>query len=134
MFSDDWAAACAKALAASEGFREAARNWRGTILLRLSSELDPARARRVFLHLAEGDCHEARAASPEDEVLADYVLDGSLATWRDLLSGALAPLMAVLGGRLTLVKGSLIALIPHAGMARELVAAATRVDTGFPEG
>ena len=132
VFSDAWAQACARAMAASDGFSQAARDWRGLIVLRLTGDHREG-DRRVLFHLRDGTCHEARAAGPEDEAAAAYVLDGSLVTWREVLSGGLAPLVAVLSGRLTLVKGSLAALVPHAAMARELAIAATTIDTRFPE-
>lgn len=74
----------------------------------------------------------ARAASQEDEAEARYVLSGTVVAWQQVLTGSVAPLLAIMTGRLRLSKGSLMELLPYVTAAKELVAAASRVPARFP--
>jgi len=130
VFSDAWARACAEMLSAREAYRVAAANWEGAVVLVMAGE---GSERRVFLDLWRGDCRAARAAELADEELARYVLSGTHAAWRQVLTGTLAPLLAIMTGKLRLTKGNLAELVPYAGVARELVAAAAAVPAVFPE-
>ena len=133
VFSDDWARACAEVLNQRDGYRTAAATWEGAILLMMTA-IGPDRGeRRVFLDLWHGDCRLARAAGPEDEAAARYVLSGTVIAWRQVLTGSQAPLVAIMTGKLRLTKGSLVELIPYVNAAKELVAAAALVEASFPE-
>jgi putative sterol carrier protein len=131
VFSDDWARACATVLNQREGYRVAAASWEGAILLVMHAP-SPAEERRVFLDLWHGDCRGARAAAPEDEAAARYVLAGTVTAWKQVLTSAVAPLVAIMTGKLRLTKGSLTELIPYVNAAKELVAAASLVEATFP--
>jgi putative sterol carrier protein len=74
--------------------------------------------------VGHGRCAEARVGLPSDELTADYILSASPETWSDLIAARHTPAAAALLGRLTLLKGSVMALIPHAGAAAALLAAA----------
>ena len=134
MFSDAWARACAQELNSREGYRQAGADWEGSVVLLMTADSDENESveRRVLLDLFRGECREARQASREDEAPARYVLAGSAKTWTQVLTGHLPPVMGLLTGKLTLSKGSLLELMPHVALARELVAAAAAVETEFP--
>jgi putative sterol carrier protein len=134
VFSHDWAQACAEVLNQREGYRAAAATWEGAILLTMTGVGPHQDERRVFLDLWHGDCRLARAAGPDDEQVARYVLSGTLVAWQAVLTGSVAPLIAIMTGKLRLTKGSLFELIPYVNAAKELVAAAALVESVFPEG
>lgn len=131
VFSDEWARACAQVLNQREGYRVAAATWEGAILLVMNGGA-PADARRVFLDLWHGECRLARAAGAEDENAARYVLSGTVQAWQLVLTGSVAPLVAIMTGKLRITKGSLTELIPYVNAAKELVAAAAAVEATFP--
>lgn len=135
MFSDAWAGECARELNSREGYRHAGADWEGSVVLLMTADAaagQPAE-RRVLLDLYRGVCRTAREATPGDEAPARYVLAGSPQTWTQVLTGHLSPVIALLTGKLTLSKGSLLELMPHVALARELVAAAAAVETEFPD-
>jgi putative sterol carrier protein len=132
VFSDAWAAACAAALNEAAGFRRVAATWEGALLLVMAPDGPVGTERCVFLDLWRGECRVARAAAPAEAESARYVLVGSPASWRAVLAGQLAPLFALLSGKLRLAKGSLPELLPYVDMAKELVFAASSVETEFP--
>ena len=136
VFSDAWAAAWAKELNASDAFRVAALKWESAFVLVMQP--DPAagfrEGRAVFVDLADGACRAGRTATDGDLERAPYVLRASPAVWRQVLGGDLEPVGAVMTGLLDLSRGSLVGLAPWVGAAKELLSAACRVETTYPEG
>jgi putative sterol carrier protein len=132
VFSNQWAAACARFLNGQDGYRSAAANWEAAIVLTMTAIGADGGERRVFLDLYRGECREARAAEAADEEKAKYVLSGTAAGWQQVLTGTIPPLLAIMSGKLRITKGGLMDLMPHVGAAKELVAAASRVPASFP--
>ncbi len=107
----------------SDLFRREAATWSGRLLL---VEDDGATAERLsWLVVEGGQCTEARPAEAEDEGEADFVLSAAPVVWEDLVAGRTTPAMAAMVGRLSLRKGSVLALVPHARAAAALLAAAS---------
>lgn len=124
LFSDAWAKACQIEINASTAYREAAATWEGAVaFIRQGADGDHG----VFVDLWHGDCREARSMMDGDMDKTPYVIRGDEAAWTQVLGGTLDPLVALATGQLKLVKGSLGALAFHIRSARELVAAASRV-------
>ncbi|MEO8200922.1 MAG: Fis family transcriptional regulator [Gemmatimonadota bacterium] len=135
VFSRSWAEEWCLTLNSSESYRGAATAWEGSVALvmtRDASARSPQRA--IFLDLWHGECRGARVATDQDLDEATYVLSGLASSWRDVLTGRLAPLMAVMGGKIRLTRGSIASLVPYAAAARELVTTATEMENVFPEG
>ncbi|HEY4321599.1 MAG TPA: hypothetical protein VGM77_10555 [Gemmatimonadales bacterium] len=105
----------------SAEFAEAAADWHGRLLL---IEEDPTGGtRRAWLVIDHGQCAEARVGEPADQDSADYALAASPDTWSDLTAARTTPALAAMGGRLSLRKGAVMALLPHARAAAALLAA-----------
>jgi ribonucleoside-diphosphate reductase beta chain len=145
LFGEAWAARWAAEVDGSDAYRRAAAGWEGALVLRLAAEAADPRASApdgagretgavpaVWADLFHGRCRGARAAMPADLATAPFVLEAPLAIWQRLLEARLDPLWAVISGKVKLARGSVAALVPWAGAARELVAAARRVPTAFP--
>lgn len=132
VFSLPWAEAWARQINDSEAHRQAARTWEGGIVFCTGDPGAPG-ARAVFLDLWHGDCRTARTAGQPEWEQARFVIQAPLATWREVLGGRLAPITALMTGRLKLTKGNVAALLPFVAAARELVNAAAHVEgTTFP--
>ncbi len=135
VFTSVWAEAWCRELNASEAYKSAAASWKGAVSLIMHA--DPAlgvpAARAVHLDLDQGACRSARVAMPDDLPDAAYVFEAPAATWRELLSGRLSPLMALIGGKLRLARGDLTGLLPYVNAARELVTTAAVVHGRFPD-
>lgn len=106
----------------SPSFAEAAKTWTGRLLL-IETD-DAGQGRSAWVVVENGQCIEARPGRTADEAAADYVLAATPSTWSDLVAARITPAGAALTGRLALRKGDLLALIPHAKAAAELLAAA----------
>lgn len=133
VFSDAWATACSRILNQNNAYRAAAATWEGALLLHMGTETGGGEERRVFLDLWHGECRQARAAAPADESDARYILSGSTSAWRLVLTGKVAPLVAIMTGKLMLTKGSLVELLPYVTAAKELVSTAASVEAVFPD-
>ena len=132
LFSDRSASALGDALQQSASFRAAAGRWEDAVVLEWSDAPKSALASDamfcgVYLSLHGGDCRVARVATADDYEHARIVMSADLETWNSLLAGEMTPTMALLWGRLKLTKGTMAALIPHAGAASEVVRVAQSV-------
>jgi putative sterol carrier protein len=136
LFGDEWAQVFREEIAASEGYASAAKNWEGAMVLSLwtGEAVGALTERGVYLEIWHGVCRVVRAASREDLDGASYVVTAAAAVWREILEGRLEPLLGVMSGKLKLARGSFARLLPYVNAARELLAAAQRVPTEFPEG
>ena len=138
LFTEEWARDWGNELSQSEEYRQAASSWEGPIVLELKASKKSTNAcnlpedRAVLLDLWRGECRQARLADDDDVANALFVLRADLATWRTVLDGSISFLPAILRGKLKLRKGKLSALMPFTDAAKELVAAATRIETEFP--
>jgi putative sterol carrier protein len=130
-FSQSWVEAWADQLNASPAYRAAAESWEGAVALVLDDP-DPAACRAVLLDLWHGACRSAGTTNPEvARDAATYLFQGGLEGWRHVLCEGGSPVMALLTGKIRLVKGSLTALLPYAAAAKELLGLAGKVPTEF---
>ncbi len=136
VFSDAWAAAWAREINGSDAYRVAALHWESAFVLVMRPDAAAGfrEPRAVYVDLADGGCRAGRSATDEDLLNAPYVLHASPAVWRQVLGGDLEPVGAVMTGLLDLSKGSLVGLAPWVGAAKELLSAACRVESTYPEG
>jgi putative sterol carrier protein len=132
LFTNDWATAWGEALNRSAAYQAAGKHWEGALVLEAQADAArglPATA-SVWLDLWRGTCREARLATVDDLDQARYVITGPLVVWLTVLSGDMAPTMAIVRGHLTLLRGSLLGLMPHVHAATELVRVAQQVTGG----
>jgi ribonucleoside-diphosphate reductase beta chain len=121
LFSPAWITACAHAINHNDTYRKAASNWRWPLLLHVAH--DDARTTAIYLDLYQGSCRIARLAPPDDMTRAEFVLEASETTWRQVLTGQLDPIAGIMRRQLTLTKGSLTTLAMHGATAKALIAA-----------
>jgi putative sterol carrier protein len=135
VFSEAWVLEWCRILNGRPAYQTAAAAWEGAVALVMARDgSTPAESRSVFLDLWHGQCRAARIASPGDLESARYILSGTAPAWRGVLTGTMAPLTAIMAGRIRLTKGNMASLIPFAAAARELVVAALEMEVSFPDG
>ncbi len=129
LFSEEWAQVYCRRLNESEAYQKAAATWEGSLafLLRADPAMGVESPKAVVLDLWHGHCRGAKAASEEEAMAADFVIEGDLATWQEVLEGRAEPLVSLMRGELELKKGSLAALAPYVQAAQELVRVAREV-------
>lgn len=136
IFTDSWARAWGEELGRSEVYRTAAVGWEGEVLLVLEGGdgLALEGDRPVLLDLWHGECRDARTATPADLEVAPFELRAAAGVWKRLLDGNLDPLFALMSGKLKLARGNVAQLLPYAQAAKEMVAAARRIEACYPAG
>ena len=134
-FSEVWAHEWCRVLNGRSAYQTAAATWEGAVALVMTRDgsVSPE-SRAVFLDLWHGQCRAARIASPDDLDSVRYILSGTAPAWRAVLSGTVAPLTAMMTGKIRLTKGNMASLVPFAAAARELVVAAMEMEVSFPDG
>lgn len=136
IFTGDWARAWCEELAASEAYAEAAEDWEGALVLRVRADASYGieEPRSVWVDLHHGACRGARSADEEDVDEVPYLIEADPYSWKRVLDGDLDPISGLMRGKLKLERGSVVELARYVKAARELVRAAGRVDTSYPEG
>ena len=125
LFDERWAEAWGEEIRASGVYRAAAANWESPVVLEMMHE---SGSRAVYADLYRGECRVARVATADECTSAPVVISASHAVWLDLLAGKLDPILALMTGRLRLRRGTLASLMPYTAAAKEMVAAAVRLE------
>ena len=134
VFTQSWVQAWADELRSSEAYRLAAIKWEGALMVEMEADPDYGidAERAVFLDLWHGDCRSGRLPIDGDQDNAEFIIRGPAAAWKRVLDGDLEPIFGIMSGKLKLTRGSMTALMPFVGAAKELVAAAVRTGGYFP--
>lgn len=136
IFTGAWAEAWCRELNESEAYAEAAEDWEGALVLRVRADASYgiAEPRSVRVDLHHGACRGARAATAEDVEEVPYLIEADPYSWKRVLVGDLDPIAGLMRGKLKLERGSVVELARYVRAAKELVRAAGRVETDYPEG
>ena len=136
VFSDEWAQAWGEQMRGGAAYRQAAARWEGAVVLVMEADagLGVPVERAVCADLWHGDCRRSGLALPAERAQAAVVLVAGARTWRDVLEGRTDAVFGLMSGALRLERGSLMALFPFTSAAKEMVAAARRVEASFPAG
>lgn len=136
IFTGDWARAWCRELNESEAYAAAAEDWEGALILRVQA--DPSYGieedRAVWVDLHHGACRGARAAADDDAGATPYLIQADPYSWKRILDGEMDPISGLMRGKLKLERGSVVELARYVRAAKELVRAAGRVETAYPEG
>jgi putative sterol carrier protein len=132
-FTQDFADALCSAINADAEYRDAAKSWTWptALLLEAAPELGYPESVAIELDLDRGTCRSARLIA-EEAIAATFTLRASYATWKDVVTGALDPIMGVTRGVLRL-KGPLTTLMLHTRAAKALVQVAMKVPVQFAD-
>lgn len=136
IFTGDWARAWCEELNGSEAYAEAAEDWEGALILRVRADASYGieEPRSVWVDLHHGACRDARSADEKDGDEVPYLIEADPYSWKRVLDGDLDPIAGLMRGKLKLKRGSVVELARYVKAAKELVRAAGRVDTSYPEG
>ncbi|MCD4748182.1 MAG: SCP2 sterol-binding domain-containing protein [Thermoanaerobaculales bacterium] len=136
IFTDKWAQEWHEEINNNAEYKKAAAKWEGAIGMVMTPDDDMGipEERVVVADLWHGDSRGAKAITSADLDDVPFVIKAKPAAWKRVLAGKLDPIVGIMGGKLKLAKGGIFALLPYAKAAKELVASAIAVDTGFPDG
>ncbi|QQS30699.1 MAG: SCP2 sterol-binding domain-containing protein [Sphingobacteriales bacterium] len=135
IFTPEWISALHQSLNDNKAYQQYAATWEGSLLMVFMREgqIDPESSPAVFLDLFHGECRDAKVAGPEDFEQADFILAAGGKEWKQVLDREIAPLMAIMRGKLKLKKGSIVTLARYADAAKEIVNSAADLNAHIPD-
>ena len=118
---------------ASDAYREAAADWEGDIAFLVEAEPDRGLRADVWglLDLWHGACRGGGVIHADRGREAAYILRAPYSRWKEVVTGELDPIKAMMQGKLKVTKGNMPTLVKYVHSNRELVESATHVDTQF---
>ncbi len=127
LFSQPWVDAWKDGINSSDDYARAASSWNDSVALVIEPDGGDESA-AIRLDLQSGTCREARRLPQNEPPVADYVLSAPRPVWLDFLENGRDPVWALMSGKVRLTQGSLTGLMPYAGAAKVLLAAAQGID------
>jgi len=120
--SEEWLKALEARLNSDERYAHVARHWEGDLAFVIepddSGELDAPMV--LYLDLWHGRCRGSAVLSSVDEKTPAFVLTASLKNYRDILTGRLDPMQAMLTRKLK-VKGSMAYMMRNVPVVLDFV-------------
>lgn len=132
--SPEWVAAYGDAINASDGYRKAGREWTHGVVamvVRADPAIGIAEDMVMLLDVHEGHCRGARLVGPSGYEGAAFVIVSDYPRWKSVLLREVDPTKAMMQGKLRLTKGHMPTMIKFVQASKELVDAASHVDTTF---
>jgi putative sterol carrier protein len=133
--TEAWFQALVSLINASDEYREAAADWEGDIAFLVEAEPDRGLPADVWglLDLWHGACRGGGVIDAERGREAAYVLRAPYSRWREVVTGELDPIKAMMQGKLK-VQGDLPTIVRQVRAANELVELTQQIPTEFPDG
>lgn len=131
--SPEWASEFKKQVASSAAYKQAAATWTfGAVAL--VAKADPAIGldadTGVWLDIDCGVCSDVRVVDAAEAAKAPFCITGEYSRWKSVMKKELDPIKAMMQKKLEL-KGQMTTIVKYVNASKELVEAATRVDTKF---
>lgn len=131
--SAEWVAAFKEAVNASEAYRISAAKWEGDFHFIVEPKGSLKQPVKFYLDLWHGECREAHLVGADETKEPEFVIQGTIDTFRQIFDKKLDPIRALVSGKLKL-KGNLGKIMRSVKATLDLVNAASSVPTIYPEG
>jgi putative sterol carrier protein len=133
--TEAWFQALVSLINTSDEYREAAADWEGDIAFLVEAEPDRGLPADVWglLDLWHGACRGGGVIEADRGREAAYILRAPYSRWREVVTGELDPIKAMMQGKLK-VQGDLPTIVRQVRAANELVELTQQIPTEFPDG
>jgi len=130
--SPEWVATYEQLIQESEEYRNAAKGWEGTVVIRILANPDLGLDQDSFqlLDLWHGECRSALLVPQQAGEQANYILSGELERWEAVISGSLDVTKAMMQGKIKL-KGDLATIVRYVKASTLLTEIAAQIETKF---
>lgn len=130
--TDEWGKALMEAVNSSEAYAKAAAKWEGDFFFITLAGPGVPKDTYLYLDLWHGKARDAYLVDDPASKKVAFELRASVDTWRKVLSKKVDPIAGIMSGQLKL-KGNMMTVLKAPKAATELVEAATKVDTDWPQ-
>ncbi|AOL17721.1 Fis family transcriptional regulator [Sulfolobus sp. A20] len=138
--SKEWAEEWCKRLNESKEYNDAGKGWVAPLLFVVtdvpgqviqSLGLNNVNALAMKLYLNNGQCQGVDFFTDVSKADAPYILEGSYETWKNIISGKLEVVSALLSGNIRLKKGSLFDLARYTSASVIMARISNQINTKF---
>lgn len=128
-FTQEWVDEIVKKVKEEVEFKEEAKSFIARVVLQLNKNEEKGYPENVklFIDFKEGEIVEATL---QKEETADFILEGDLDIWQEILSGKLAPVKAVLLKKINFI-GELTKIMPYLKAIDILIKTIGKIETEF---
>lgn len=132
-FTPEWVTLYEKIIQEDAEYREAAKDWEGTVVLHVEAAPDYGLDvdLYVFMDLWHGDCRSIRIVPPDAGEAGDFVITGSLERWTQIGKKELDSTKGMMQGKLKL-KGDLPTIVRAVRASQRLTDLSAEVGGKFP--
>jgi putative sterol carrier protein len=132
-FTPEWVVQFEKIIQEDAEYREAAKDWEGTVVLHVEAAPDYGLDvdLYIFMDLWHGDCRSVRIVPPDVGEAGDFVISGSLERWTQVGKKELDSTKGMMQGKLKL-KGDLPTIVRAVRASQRLTDLSAEVGGKFP--
>ncbi len=130
--SAEWVAAFKDAVNTSEAYKVSAAKWEGDFYFVVEPKGTLKEPVKFYLDLWHGACREAHLVEGPEAKEPEFIIEGTIDTFRKIFKHDLDPIRALVSRQLKL-KGNLGKIMRSVKATLDLVNAASNVDTRYPD-
>jgi putative sterol carrier protein len=130
--SDAWAKQLQVEVNHSEAYRSSAKTWEGDFYFIVNPEKGTGAIGQLYLDLWHGECRDAFLVAGDAEKHPEFVIAGTMATYRKIFEHKLDPIQALMTRQLKL-EGNMMKVMRAVKATLDLVNCCSLIDTAYPE-
>jgi putative sterol carrier protein len=128
----EWAKEVQRICNADPEFKDAVQDFSGKMMFHIEADEKLAKDVCVFLDIGDAQVKEAAEyADMKDRPDTDYILSAKYAQWKDVITGQLEPLRAIMTRKMKLVKGSQLKILKYVKFTLKMMDITKTVDSFF---
>ncbi len=130
--SAEWTEQLKEQVNHSEAYASSAKNWEGDFCFTVEPIKPGDKPFRMYLDLWHGKCREAHAMSDDDNCKSEFVITGTMQTYRRIFEHKLDPIQALMTRQLKL-QGNMMKIMRSVKATLDLVNCCSYIDTQYPD-
>jgi len=129
--SEEWVAQLRAKINSSAAYASSAKTWEGDFHFIVEPTGTMKEPVKLYLDLWHGQCRDAYLVKAEDDKKPEFIIAGSLETYRRIFDKKLDPIQALMSRKLKL-QGNMGKVMRAVKATLDLVNCAASVDTTYP--
>jgi len=130
--SAQWLEQLQDAINHSDAYASAAKTWEGDFYFIVRPAPGMAESVKFYLDLWHGECRDVHIVSGPEDREPEFVITGTLDTYRQIFTKHLDPIEALMKRKLA-IQGNMLKVLRSVKATVELVNCCTKVDTRYPD-
>jgi putative sterol carrier protein len=128
----EWTQEVQRICNADPEFKEAVQDFNGKMMFHIEADEKIDKSVCLFLDIADAQVKEAAEyADMKDRPDTDYILSAKYTQWKEVITGQLEPLRAIMTRKMKLVKGSQLKMLKYVKFTLKMMDVTKAVDSDF---